>query len=161
MADRRLPDVVASSDDPRGGARVGSRLALGRAGSAIAAAAAVHLLIAAAVVEDRHPSPSSRRVAAPAPTPSPSQSRTPEVITAEQAASRREAALETVRFAVSQACKDGTGFRYDIVESSSDVVETVFDAHDVDDVSGLMVKVTLLPGAVAYRVLQERGDCDA
>ena len=128
----------------------------------VATAIAVQLVIAVAVVEDRLASaPDGRPTARPTSSPTPRASRSPQVITPAQAVERRRTAVSTARFTASQVCLDSSSFVYDVVESSSDVIESVIDAHDPTGVSGIFVKVTLLPGAVSYVVLSERGECDA
>lgn len=157
--DRRADLLLSGSDDPP------PAPALGRLGSATAAALSVQLLLAGAVVADRRdrptaPSaPAEPRRARPTPTPSP---RVP--VFGELAAARRRAALGTAKFAASQVCRDNSRFHYAIVESTPDLIESVVDARDPQAPagSGIVVKVTLLPrGGLAYLVLSESGDCDA
>ncbi|HVE97686.1 MAG TPA: hypothetical protein VNA12_00715 [Mycobacteriales bacterium] len=131
---------------------------LGRFGSAIAAAVAVQLLLGAAVVEDRHDRGDDRPTAAASPSPRPSPRQR---VGGEEAAARRRAALRTARFAADFECADATGFTYDIVEETVDIVETVIEAGNltVPDGSRLRMKVTLLPGATSYRVITASPDC--
>ncbi|HVF20389.1 MAG TPA: hypothetical protein VNA14_09115 [Mycobacteriales bacterium] len=159
MADRRLPDVVASVGD----AERPPGLVMGRGASVVAGALGVQLLLAVAVAGDRRSAEPPRRsseVAAPSPTPLPSRS--PEVITAAQGVARRRVAVNTARFTASQVCADSSAFVYDVVRSSSDAVETMVAAHAPDDASGILVKVTLLQGGygVSYKVIDEYGSCD-
>jgi len=139
-----------------------ARLVFSRAASVVATAVGVHLLMAVAVVEDRRaPAPSRRSVAEASPTPAPVPSRSPEQITPTQGATRRRVAVNTARFTAGQVCQDATSFVYDVVESTSDAIETFVRAHDPAGESGILVKVTLLPGGIAYLVVEESGDCDA
>ncbi len=155
MADRRTAEVIGVPDAP-------PLLTLTKGSSAVAFAIVTSLIVATAVVEDRRSADDGglRRVTQFA-SPTPRPSRSPERITAEQAESRRRAVLNTVRFTAGLVCPDSADFTYQIRRTTSDVVETVVDAFDPQHVDGIVVKVTLLPGGIAYLVEEEQGSCDA
>ncbi len=126
--------------------------------SAIAATLVVQLLVAGALIEDRHRRPPAPTGRAFTESPSPSPPELPSISAAEEAA-RLRTAQNVARFAAGLICTDATGFAYTVLEHNRDVSVAMVAGGSPGSAPAFVIKVTRLPGGISYSVQESSEPC--